>query len=77
MPVKSKDASERLEDDTLGNLAWNLRNRIQPTLGWRYNPPKRKLPKGYNAWYYDPARQEYVPSKRVGNDYLGFHYWYK
>lgn len=75
-PVRSRDATDRLDDDTIGNLIWNVNNRLKPSLGWNYNPPAARLPKGYNSWYYDPATQEYRPSKSIGNKYLRFHYYY-
>lgn len=63
-PVYSKDAKERLEDDWGGMLAWNLRNRILPSVGWNH----RGLPKPRpgHAWQFNPIRQEYyeVPLSR-------------
>lgn len=73
MPVMSKDAKDRLDDDTIGMLAWNLRNRIIPSLGARGTPPNVPLEKG-KYWRYNPIRQEYQPYSRIGNDYLGFYY---
>lgn len=57
-PMKSKDSTERLEDDFWGNLAWNVRNRVLPTVGMDYNPPY-PAPEG-NFWWYHPIRQEYL-----------------
>lgn len=61
-PVMSKDAKERLEEDFLGMLAWNLRNRAipsitTPTLG----NSDRFVPEGYDGYIYDPITQSYVP----------------
>lgn len=55
MPVKSMDATQRLEDDLIGNLVWNIRNRLMPSLGLNYNPPA-----GSNGkWMYNPVTQQY------------------
>lgn len=58
-PTFSKDYQERSEEDTIGELAWNMRNRLAPTLHSRYyNPPNVPLrPDQY--WYYHPIQQEY------------------
>lgn len=74
MPVYSKDAKDRLEDDTIGSLAWNLRNRIAPTLGMNQQPPprtKEMIAKG-QVWVYHPLVQEYRKMKpRLG----GWVHW--
>lgn len=64
-PVKSKDATERLEDDFIGNLAWNLRNRILPSFGLNESPPPMTPPKGY-VWKYNPFKQAYTLQKKLG-----------
>jgi len=66
MPVYSKDAKDRLEDDTIGSVAWNLRNRIGPTVGIGQNPPPRtkQMEKEGYVWVYHPLAQEYRPMKR-------------
>lgn len=58
-PMMSKDAKDRLEEDPLGMLAWNMRNRIIPTLNVHGGTPPsiQKDPDEY--WVFDPARQEY------------------
>lgn len=68
VPVKSKDATERLEDDTIGNILWSIRNRVAPSLGINESPPpKSALPDGYDAWAYNPFTQQYEPAKyRLG-----------
>lgn len=58
-PVMSTDAKERLEEDWIGSLTWNLRNRILQNLQIGLNPP----PGMKGAWY-NPADQSYHP----GND---------
>lgn len=57
-PMMSKDAKERLEDDTIGMFGWNVRNRILPSLGYGQTPPDIPLaPDEY--WAYNPFKQEY------------------
>lgn len=58
-PVMSVDAKERLEEDWIGALTWNLRNRVLQNLQIGLNPP----PGMKGAWY-NPADQSYHP----GND---------
>lgn len=62
-PVYSQDAKERLEDDYLGMLAWNVRNRFLPTLQLHRNPPPIPLRDGV-TWRYNPVIQEYQPMRR-------------
>jgi len=64
MPTMSKDAKDRLDDDTIGMLSWNLRNRILPSIGLNQTPPDAPLPEGYDAWIYNPFTQQYTPHKR-------------
>lgn len=74
MPVMSKDAKDRLDDDTIGMLSWNLRNRIIPTFGGKGTPPDAPLEKGYH-WRYNPLKQQYEPYRRlIGNDTFGIYY---
>lgn len=60
-PVFSKDAKERLEDDTLGEIQWAIRNRILPFFSERYgNPPANvPLPEGH-VWRFNPFTGEYT-----------------
>lgn len=58
-PVMSTDAKERLEEDWIGSLTWNLRNRVLQNLQIGLNPP----PGVKGAWY-NPLDQAYHP----GND---------
>jgi len=69
-PIFSKDFQERSEEDTIGELAWNMRNRLAPTLNSKYyNPPNIPIsPDQY--WYYHPTQQEY-PSGKSTVDLLG------
>lgn len=59
--VMSKDAKERLEEDVLGAISWNLRNRLLPSFGFNRNPPNERLPAGYDAWYFNPWTWQYEP----------------
>lgn len=59
-PVYSNDAKERLEDDVIGSLIWNVRNRIMPSLGYGLRPPPVPLPPDTD-WRYDNLRHEYRP----------------
>lgn len=74
MPVMSKDAKDRLDDDTIGMISWNMRNRILPTLGGQGTPPDVPAPAG-KYWRYNPIKQEYQLYKRlIGNDLFGIYY---
>lgn len=70
-PMRSKALEEALEDDTLGSIAWNLRNRIGPSLGDSYasvaSPPPDFLPNGDSktyGWTYNPWKQAFYPYRR-------------
>ena len=69
-PVMSRDAKERLEEDLIGMLTWNIRNRLNPSLGVRGREPPIPVPKGYDRWQYDPVKQEYRPVKWNGWRYV-------
>lgn len=62
-PVYSSDVKERLEDDWGGMLAWNLRNRILPNLGFSHKLPPP--PQG-SAWSWNPLTQSYEPVELGG-----------
>lgn len=57
-PVYSSDAKQRLEDDWIGMLAWNLRNRLIPSVTFGAYGPH---PPGFDKMrdYYNPIRQEF------------------
>lgn len=66
-PVKSKAASEGLEDDTIGNIDWSLANRLLPRfLGINQNPPPRtkEMIDKDQWWSYHPFYGEYLPVTR-------------
>lgn len=56
-PIPSGDMKQRIDDDLIGTLIWNLRNRLLPTVGLNRTPPY-KAPRG-SHWEYDRLRQEY------------------
>lgn len=57
-PMQSKFAKEGNEEDVLGSLAWNLRNRLMPTLFPQSNPPPFSPGKG-KKWQWHPGMQEW------------------
>lgn len=63
-PVMSYDAKQRLEEDFIGMLLWNMRNRLLPTIGQNQSRPPAPVPEGYDAWIYNPFKQEYTPHRK-------------
>lgn len=57
-PVMSVDAKERLEEDFIGGLTWNVRNRLMPILYPSSLKPPYPAPPG-QRWRFSPWRQEY------------------
>jgi len=73
-PVMSKDVKDRLEEDIIGMLAWNLRNRLAPTLDAHGgNAPAGSA----EQWVYSPSKQEYVRIPRGRRSSGGFSRWYQ
>jgi len=66
-PVYSKDLMDRQEEDWIGNLAWNIRNRLMPSIGAANNPPDYTVPG--KIWVYNVLKQEYqlVDDKKTGS----------
>ncbi|AJK28319.1 putative minor capsid protein [Eel River basin pequenovirus] len=62
-PVMSRNAKERLDDDLIGTLWWNMRNRILPMLGSNARPPPVPAGKGWR-WAFDPKRGIYRRYRR-------------
>jgi len=59
-PVMSHDVKQRLEEDPIGMLMWNFRNRLLPTVGLSSMPPAdAPFPPGRDYWLYDPFSSEY------------------
>jgi len=71
-PVMSGDVKQRLEEDPVGMLFWNVRNRLMPTLGTPAPVPFPTNPVdiGHEWWGYNPFTQEYT--KRTHRPY-GFY----
>lgn len=64
VPVISKDASERLEDDIVGKALWYVRNQVLPNFDdfHDYRRPPRLQKPGF-VWRYSPVRGYYeVPA---------------
>lgn len=65
-PMRSQALEEALEDDYLGSLAWNVRNRIAPsawdTLGTP--PPDSFLPPGHDRWTFNMFKQAWYPVRK-------------
>lgn len=57
-PVMSKDLMDRQEEDMIGNLQWNVRNRIMPYLSSSYFKPPMEAPQG-KYWLFNPVTGEY------------------
>lgn len=55
-PVMSDDAKQRMEDDHVSMLVWNIRNRLLPSFGINLTPPA--VP---GDWHFNPIFQEYAP----------------
>lgn len=65
-PAQSKDAHDRLEEDTIGGLQWNIRNRLLPLISdSRFSPP-RNARKGH-IWVFDPFTGEYSEVLATGS----------
>lgn len=64
--IPSKDVKERIEDQFVPETMWSLRNQIFPFFkGVQAPDPKYyPLPKGFNAWVWNPLSQEFVPGNR-------------
>lgn len=61
---RSRDQAERLEEDWVGGILWDLRNRLAPNINPTANPPSLReypLPAG-QVWRWDAGRQEYRPA---------------
>lgn len=60
--VKSKDVTERVEDDFIQQILWAVRNQALPWLGLDFPPPPPsnfKPPKGHH-WVWDRGTLRYV-----------------
>lgn len=68
-PHMSEDAKRRLEDDFLGMVAWNIRNRIVPMFksgfGGEISGPSHVKLKPGQYWRYDWLNNQYILEERV------------
>lgn len=70
--IPSKEVKERIEDNMVNEVAWNVRNQI-PAI-WDSPgsaPPKSWLPSGYNSWRFSFWTQTWYPSKAPENTVKG------
>lgn len=68
-PVMSKDAKDRLDDDTPGVISWNIRNRLPQMFQMDLNPPFR-APIG-SHWIFNPFKMRYeLRRTKVLGDYI-------
>lgn len=63
-PVPSNDIKQRIEDNFLLELQWMIRNHLAPALGFNKSSPG-PVPRGYDAWVYDPLKMGYRPGTRT------------
>lgn len=63
--VPSEQSKERNEDDFIGETLWHLKNRLLPPAPRTkdYPMPPHLARKGYKYWFWNPFKQEFVPSK--------------
>lgn len=61
----SQQAKERNEDDFIAESMWHLKNRFNPPAPRTsdYPIPPHLAKKGYKYWFWNPLKQEFVPSK--------------
>lgn len=57
-PVPSKTLKEQIEDITIPQLMWGIRNNVLPIVGINQNPPQRSPGEG-NVWVFHPVLGEY------------------
>lgn len=73
-PVMSQDVKQRLEEDFIGSMQWNARNRLGPYMSdERFNPPYRAPPG--KVWVFNPFYGEYqlVTPTGTPENSLGMH----
>lgn len=63
VPIPSSDMKQRIDDDQIGTLIWNLRNRVLPSFQQGMNPPYN--PPGGHYWWYNPVKQEYQLRQKI------------
>ncbi len=65
-PMRSQALEEALEDDWLGSLSWNLRNRLAPNLYDASDaaPPDSYLPSREYEWVFNVPKQAWYAIKK-------------
>ena len=80
-PMRSKALEEALEDDLIGSIGWNLRNRLSANLfdSRSVAPPDKFLPSSDYTWVYSILRQAWYPMKKdaAWYEYPKIQYWVK
>lgn len=71
-PVPSKDVKERIEDMTIPEMQWSIRNMIAPATGQMKPPPKSWLPKGAKEWIYNPTKGEFQDDRTFSDSFYGY-----
>lgn len=64
--IPSRDVKEQVEDITVPQMMWGVRNNLAPNFNSnRFKPDPHRYPPGpgYNDWKWDYVRQEFVPYK--------------
>lgn len=63
--VPSEQMKERMEDDFIAESMWHLKNRIMPPAprSDMYPIPEHLRRQGFKYWFWNPLKQEFVPSK--------------
>jgi len=76
-PSFSKDAKDRLEEDTLGEIQWSLRNRLLPeAFGGSFSPPPHIKLGPDEYWKFNAVKGEYQIKKyNMFNRPRGFKKW--
>lgn len=70
-PVPSAAMKQRIEDDLISEVAWSIRNRLAPALGYNKTPPSIDPKPGY-GWVYNPAMDQYEQRQKLLGEWL---YW--
>lgn len=80
-PMRSQALEEALEDDLIGSISWNVRNRLAPfVMGEAYNapPPDENLPSKSHGWAYNVWKGAYYPYRRGDDrDYYSKRFGYR
>lgn len=58
-PVRTNDAAQRMDDDTIGNVLWSIRNRVAPAIAGSHFQPPFPAPSG-KIWQFSPLSGYYL-----------------